>query len=426
MKLLDIARKDFIRSFRNVFFLFFGLGVPLLAAGIFYFAFGGLSAGDSGFQVPVTKVQVVNLDQAGPQYGGFSAGQFLVDFLRSEPMAALVEVSEAANAPAARAAVDRQEAGVAVIIPAGLSAAAFGSGEQATIELYQDPTLTLGPAIVKGILRQFVDGFAGTRIAAQVAAEQLPAHGLAVDEGLRQQIALDYGQWAQALGQGMQGGTSALLAVRSPTAQEEPANRMIRLIGLVMSGMMVFYAFYTGAATAMTLLQERESGTLPRLLTTPTPVSAILGGKALSTLALIALQATTLLVFAALVFGVPWGNALGLAMASLGLVVIATGFGIFVNSLLRNTRQAGIVYGGVLTVLGMGGMLTVFTGNVPGASPALDTVSLLTPHGWAVRSYGLLLYGGGPGDVLVPLVVMLALGAAFFAFGVWRFSRRLT
>ena len=38
-----------------------------------------------------------------------------------------------------------------------------------------------------------------------------------------------------------------------------------------MGGMMIFYAFFTGASTGQTILQEEEEGTLPRLFTTPTP-----------------------------------------------------------------------------------------------------------------------------------------------------------
>jgi len=50
-----------------------------------------------------------------------------------------------------------------VIIPAGLTAAMVNPGERAAVELYQDPTLTLGPGIVKGVVSQFVDSLAVAR-----------------------------------------------------------------------------------------------------------------------------------------------------------------------------------------------------------------------------------------------------------------------
>jgi len=423
MKLFAIALKDILRSIRNSFFLFFGLGVPLLATAIFYFAFGGAGSGD-GFELPVTPVQVVNLDQAGAEYGGFSAGQLLVAFLRSDALAGLVQVTEAADAAAARAAVDRQEAGVAVIIPAGLTAAAFGPGQGAAIELYQDPTLTLGPSIVKAIVGQFADGFAGSKIAVAAAAGELEARGLPVDDGLRRQIALAYAEWAQALGAGQEENTNTLLQVRAPAGPAAGSGGTMPIVALIMAGMMVFYAFYTAVASSMSILQEHETGTLARLFSTPTPQGTILGAKFLAAGVLVALQMTVLLALAWVIFGIDWGGFGAIALVTLGTVAAATGLGILINALLKNTRQGSIVYGGVLTVMGMGGMVSVFTGKMPGSGSAVDLASLVTPQGWAVRGYSFLLQGRGPLEVLPTAAVLLGMGIVFFAVGAWRFRRR--
>lgn len=420
MKVLDIALKDLLRSFRSMFFLMFGLGVPLLMAGIFYFAFGGL-ASDDGFEVPQTRVQVVNLDEPMSEYGGFSAGQILVEFLQMEELAALMEVTEATDAARARAAVDNQEAGVAVIIPAGLSAAVFDPAGQAAVEVYQDPTLILGPSIVKSIISQFVDTFAGSKIAANVAHERLPEQGVAVDAAMLQDVAMQYGSWSFSLSEG---GAGALLAVQSPLGKEKDANRMIGMVSLIMAGMLAFYAFFTGAASAMSILEEEESGTLPRIFTTPTPQSTILGGKFIATFALIVVQLAVLMTASALIFGTDWGAPLPLALASVALVVLAASFGIFIASLLKDTRQAGIVYGGVMTVLGMMGISSVFTANVPNVSPMVKTLPLIVPQGWAMRALRLVMEGGGVNDLLFPVAVMLILSVVFFLIGVLKFKKR--
>jgi ABC-type multidrug transport system permease subunit len=107
------------------------------------------------------------------------------------------------------------------------------------------------------------------------------------------------------------------------------------------------------------------------------------------------------------------------------MIVLSASFGLFVTSLLKDTRQSGIVYGGVLTMMGMVGMISIFTGQVPGATTgALDIVSLLVPQGWTVRAWQILQAGGGLGDVLVTLLVMLGLAAIFFAVGLLRFRKR--
>ncbi len=425
MKALDIAFKDMLRSSRSLSVWIFGLAVPLLMSAIFYFAFGGLGDDEGGFNLAVTKVVVVNQDQPAAQAGSFSAGQILADFVKSDSLKSILAVTEAADAASARAAVDRQEAGVAVIIPARLTAAMVNPGERAAVELYQDPTLTLGPGIVKGIVSQFVDSLAGSKVAAEVAYAQLAGHGLAADAATAQAIALEYGQWTATLGKSQQDGTSALIEVRRPAAKAESTNVVTNVVSMIMAGMMVFYVFFTGAASAQNILQEEEDGTLARLFTTPTPTSTVLGGRMVATFGTLILQVVVLLIASALLFKVNWGQPLPIVLVAASMIILAASFGLFVTSLLKDTRQSGIVYGGVLTMMGMVGMIGIFTGQVTGATGgAFEIVSLLVPQGWAVRAWQLIQAGGGVGDVLVTLLVMLGLAAVFFAVGLLRFRKR--
>jgi ABC-2 type transport system permease protein len=424
MKILDIALKDIVRSLRNYFFLGFGLGVPVLMGVIFYFAFGGL-AGEDGFEIARVDVVVVNLDEPLAEYDGFCAGEMLVGYLQSEELTGLLAATETDSVAGARGAVDRQEAGVAVIIPAGLSAAAFDPQGRAEIEIYHDPTLTIGPGIVKSVVSRFIDVLVGSKIAAGVAHGQLAGRGAAADAAILQSVATRYGEWSAALAEG-QGG-SALLDIRSPAgAEEKEENRVLELVGGVMTGMMVFYAFYTGAASALSILQEEEEGTLPRLFTTPTPASTILGGKLVAVFALVVVQVSVLMAFSSLIFKTAWGAAAPLAMAILGLVALAPSFGVFVMSWLKDTKQAGIVIGGVMTVLGMVGISSVFTGSVPGAGGGIaEMLPLFVPQGWAMQAWRLTVDGGTVDDVLLPFAVMIALAVAFFSVGVHRFGKRL-
>lgn len=126
---------------------------------------------------------------------------------------------------------------------------------------------------------------------------------------------------------------------------------------------MIFFAFFTGAGTLQTILVEEEKGTLPRLFTTPTPIPVILGGKTLGTLITLVVQVTVLMFFGRLVFGIHWGGWLPAGLAALSIVAISAATGLLLASLVRNTRQSGVIYGGVLTLTGMLGMITIFTGG---------------------------------------------------------------
>jgi ABC-2 type transport system permease protein len=420
VKALDIALKDMLRSFRSGFALVMMFVVPLLITGIMQFAFGGL-VGDGGFDLPVTRVQVVNLDQPGPQFS-VSFGQMLVGFLQDERLANLVQVTEADDEASARTAVENQDAGVAVIIPPDFTTATLMPAGNAEVTLYQDPTLTLGPSIVKGIVSQFVDGFVGAKIAASVVADQLGLRGVAVDAVLMQDVAMQYGAWAEALGQSWGEGPHPILNIQPPPTKAEPTGQETIIFGAIMAGMVIFFAFFTGASTAETIIREDEEGTLARLFTTPTPRAVILGGKFAAGFITLIVQVVVLMLASAVIFRIHWGEPLAVALVALGLVIVAVGFGRFIMSFLKSTRQAGPVMGTVLTLSGMvGGLFTTGFQNLPAT---YETINLLTPHGWVLRGWKLVLADGGVSDVLLPALVTLGMGIAFFAVGALVFRRR--
>jgi len=421
MKMLDIALKDLLRYLRTAFLVVMMFVVPLLMTGIFYFAFGGQGS-SAGFNVPVTRVQIVNLDRPPAQSSRLAFGEMLIEFLQHEKLATLLQVTIAPDGASAREAVKNRSAEVAVIIPANFTSAALTPGEGATITIVQDPARTLGPGIVKGLISQFVDGLVGAKIAASVVMEQFGQRGIAVQADTLQNVAVQYAAWAVAQGQSRGEGKNPALELEAPPRKVEPASEKTVVAGLIMTGMMLFFVFYTGAGTAESIIQEDEEGTLARLFTTPTLHSVILGGKFIGVFITIIVQLIVLLIASALAFGIHWGELPAVVLLSIGLVVAAAGFGVFVMSFVKNMRQAGPVVGGVLTLSGMvGGLFTTGIQNLPAA---YETIQLLTPHGWALRGWKLALAGGGVSDVLLPALVMLAMGAVYFAVGAFLFRKR--
>ncbi len=418
MKVLDIALKDMLRSFRSVFAVVFMFVLPLMTTGLIYFAFSGLGGEEGGFDLQVTQVQVVNREQSVSPYGDFSAGRMLIQFLQDERLANLLQVTETADEASARAAVERQEAGVAIIIPPDFTAAAFAPQGSTAVTLYQDPTLTLGPAIVKGLVDQYVDGLAGTIIAANVVADQLHERGAVVDEATMRAVTDRYVAWVQALGEE----AHPALNVHTPPSKAEPVDMMTKMIAGIMTGMLIFYAFFTGTGTAESIIREDEEGTLARLFSTPTPRTVILGGKFVAVFLTVIVQVLVTIIAGRIIFGIRWGKPVSVALAALGLVIAAAGFGVLIMSFLKSTRQAGPVTGGVLTVTGMaGGLFTTGFANLPAA---VETISLFTPQGWALRGWKAALAGGGLGEVFLPVAVNIGMGVVFFAVGALVFRKR--
>jgi len=422
MKILTIALKDLQQSFRSLFALGMMLAFPLLTTGVIYFAFGGLVSDGEEAEIAQVQVQFVNLDRSAAQAGNWSIGQELFNLLRSPALAGFLQATTSSDAAAARAAVDRQEADVAVILPRDLTANALAPEGQATVTLYEDPTATLGPQIVKGLVESLLDSFSGNRIALQVAQRQFQERGQPWTAAVAQRLTADYTAWAKAQGQALEGGSSSSLEIIPPPSRARPQSQLAEMVGQIMAAMMVFSVFFSGAATAESIIREDEEGTLSRLWTTPTSRNAILGGKFVAVVLILVAQVLALLVIAGVVFGIHWGRAETAALVILGLVVLAAGFGIFIMSLVRDTRQAGPVMGVVLTLSGMaGGVMTAYVPNLP---PVYDTITLFTPHGWALRALKMSLDGAGAAEVLAPVGVMLVLGAGLFLIGSSLFRRR--
>lgn len=433
MKAFDIALKDLTRSFRSAFAVIFMFGVPLLVTGMFYFMFGNVSE-NGGFNLPRTKVIIANMDQGGPKFqvnpknipGGRQAdtmGDLIVSILESDDMADLIEITFAPNPESARTSVDSQQAQVAIIIPADFSEQFADVREgKAVIEFYQDPTLTIGPAIMRSILNRFLDSMGGVKIAVNVFMDESNPS----DYALTGQFVQGYLDTSLALSEDLEG---ELLDVRTPsgtqqTEEEESQNALLSILAPIMGGMMVFYAFFTGTSTAQSILKEEEERTLPRLFTTPTPQVTILTGKLLSVFMTVFVQVVVLLIAARLIFGIHWGALLPVALTAIGIIFSAAAFGIFVNSFLKDTKQAGVLFGGVLSLTGMVGMISIFGGDSPSAATLGNTVSLLVPQGWAIRGLLQSLHGEPVGTILITMLVMLAWSAAFFIVGVLRFNKR--
>jgi ABC-type multidrug transport system permease subunit len=311
---------------------------------------------------------------------------------------------------------------VAVIIPPDFSAAALSPDRSAEVIIYQDPTLTIGPGIVKDVVSHFMDGFSGAKIAGQVAAGSLSAHGGQADLTLAYEAAQLYTAWLKSSGHDADDGSIPRLSIVSPAGETQSNDQGAALIGPIMAGMIVFFVFFIGANGAESIIREDEEGTLARMFTTPTSQAAILGGKFLGVVVSLSIQVALLLLASAVLFDIQWGQPATVALVSLGLIVASAGFGVMLMSFIKNSRQTGPVMGGVMTLTGMLGGL--FTTGIPNLPAAFEKVTLTMPHGWALQGWKLALSGAGPAQALTPVLVMLGMGLLFLAIGVALFRKR--
>lgn len=425
MKTFAIALKDLWRAFRSYFALAFMFGVPVLMTLLFAFLFGGtLSDEDNEFSLPVTEVILVDQDAGNPYIANLpydgetfnTMGELLVNILQDDAFTDVMDITLGRESDA-RSAVDDQTAGLAIVIPPAFSDAISGqASEDVRIEFYKDPDLSLGPQIVKSIVMGIVDGFSSGTLSIESILRTLESEGVTLTT--EERLAL-IGTLTQDSEDPMDVGASELTIIPPADVepQEEQGTFLATLLRSIMGGMMIFYAFYTGTSAAQTILEEEEKGTLARLFISPTDTRTILNGKLLTGILMVVVQIVILMVFSNLVFNINWGPFVSVAAFSIGLVLLANSFGIFIMSLVKSTKQAGILYGAVLTFTGMFGISSVFTGGTP-VEEAFKFLPLIVPQGWAMRTLEYawsgdlgktLLFSGG---MVVWTIVLFVIGNA--------------
>jgi ABC-2 type transport system permease protein len=416
MNVMDVAFKDLKRVFRSPFALVMMFGAPLLIAGLLYFAFGGMMGGSRSFTLPATRVVVANLDRPHLSGSTFKAGEMLIEFLQNKDLANVLQITMTLDEASARSEVDQQQADVALIIPENFTQSAIASEQTAAVLLYQDPTLTIGPGIVKDLVNHFMDGFSGNKIAMKVADSALRRSGMQPDAGLSEKTA---GQYSAYLGSSSH---AEALHIVSPSGEAAQTKSGSAMIGPIMAGMLILFVFFMGANGAQSIIREHEEGTLARLFTTPASVLTILSGKFVGVFVTLVIQTAVLLLVSALIFHITWGTPLSVILATLSLVIAATGFGVMLMSFIENTRQTGPMMGGVMVLTGMLGGL--FSNGIPNIPKVMGTIALIVPQGWAMQAWKLSLAGDTASAVLLPAMVLTLLGALFFTIGLVLFRKR--
>jgi ABC-type multidrug transport system permease subunit len=311
---------------------------------------------------------------------------------------------------------------VAVIIPTAFTEEYLAGSMDTAIVILQDPTLTIGPTVVRDMVTSFLDGVAGGGVAYQTINEQVNASGKTLDPASVQSLFERYADWYVDFQRAMfHTPEKAALVVISPTAgQEETSNSVQSMMGTVMVGQLIFFSFFTGAYAMMSILQESEEGTLARMFTTPTDRTTILAGKFLAVLFTVMLQGAVLLIAGHYLFKIIWGEPGSVMLSFIGQMFGAVGLAVLLVSFVKTTKQSGPVFGGALTVMGM--LSGLFTTNLDVA--IFDTLGKLTPQGWTLEAWTRSLAGAPPNELFVPFVVLMIMGTVMFIIGAATFRRR--
>lgn len=181
----------------------------------------------------------------------------------------------------------------------------------------------------------------------------------------------------------------------------------------------IFGVFFIVLTLASSFLQEKKDGTFQRILAAPLSKTALLIGKLLPYYLVNLIQIAMMFCIGVVVFGMKLGYLPALVVVSLALAAAANGLGLLVAALGKTEAQVnGLSVLLAITLSALGGMM-VPTFIMPNL---MKTLSLFTPHAWALAGYhDIIIRGLGMKDVLTEMFVLLGFASFFFVIALWRF-----
>jgi ABC-2 type transport system permease protein len=177
--------------------------------------------------------------------------------------------------------------------------------------------------------------------------------------------------------------------------------------------------------TAMSIAREREQGTFDQLLVTPFRPAEIMAGKAIPSVMIGTVQATTVLMVAQLWFRIPFAGSFATLYAGLGVFLLAAvGIGLFLSSLVATMQQAMLFSFVVILPFSLLSGLTTPIANMP---LVLQYFTCVNPLRYAIEiTQRVYLESATLGQLVPDLWPLAAIAAVMLPAAAWMFSRRLT
>jgi len=176
--------------------------------------------------------------------------------------------------------------------------------------------------------------------------------------------------------------------------------------------------------SAISIVREREQGTLEQLMVTPIRITEMVMGKTIPFMLIGYVIVCLITVVGTLWFGVPIRGNLGVLMALSGLYMLsALGLGMLVSSLAHTQQQAMML---AMFFIIPQILLSGFIFPIESMPEVLQWLTLVIPARYfLIIIRGVFLKGVGFAELIPETLGLAVLAAAIFGLAIFRFSRRL-
>lgn len=419
---------DLLRLLRSPAELAPVLGLPIVLVGLVGFVFGG--GGDSGKTPSVTVCLIDNDDTIFGSMLGMagerSSDAAQLNILRMEDMEEALEELEENRATAI------------IVLPEGLTDAIM-TQQPSTVEVITNPRQMLLPDVVVHGLEMVADALSAV---SYIYAEPLRTwHGwferdeapseieyLAMAAGWYRALDMDNSYlsgpvlWTDEFDEDEDDEPEASTGTAVTAVEETPAKRRLGVFDYILPGIGLF-GFLFGATSAVgDILRKQRDGRMQRTAVCPIPSRALLITSIVGAVAVAVMVQALIVAIGITVFGVYWGNFLGVALITIAGALAATGLLATLAGLSGSERQFGATSNIAVMAMCMFGGSMFPIDQMPAA---MRSLAHFTVNYWMIDGFRILQKGGSILDILQPVVILTVAGIVITFVGARLLARRI-
>jgi ABC-2 type transport system permease protein len=397
MRIIDLILKNINQIVRDWKAIFFMLVVPIIFTLLMGFIFGGFGGGEEDPRLPIG---FVDQDES-------AVSAHLLELLEGSETVHPVVLEDADKA---EEQVRKEELAVAVIVPTGYGDRIFDADPL-------QPTVILDASTPAGTTVQSDIHTAMMRLLGGVQTAKLSADQLADADRAFLMATLE-----KAL-EAWQAPPLTVAVTQPGIAEEREEDTSAVPGGFAHASVanLVQFSLMGVIGAAETIVNERKSRTLQRMLTTTISRAEIILAYFLTIFILNLVQIGLMVAFGAGLLGVDYMQEPAAILLMATTTSLCTGgIGLLIGVLSKTTDQVAMF--SVIPTLVMAGLGGAWM-PLELTSEAFQFVGRLTPVAWAIEGFeNIVVRGMALDSVLLPAGVMLAYAIALFALAAWRFK----
>jgi ABC-2 type transport system permease protein len=394
-----LARKDFIRKWRNPVVIMGFLLLPLIFTAMFGLIFGRAEEKT----LPRISVLTVDKDQSF-----FS--EFFLSFFKQGELGQSIKINKVKEEEG-RKLMDKGKASALIIIPEKFGENIW-DGKPVELVLLKNPSEQFLPQIVEEICDiaslLFSSFFS-------VFSDELSSIKGFIDKD--KVIDKELSSFSIQARNKIEGISKFILppviSLKQKTVQGKEESPL-SVASYILPAMSIMFLLFICNIVFEDVLREKETGTLLRMAVSPLKISDFIWSKILISATIGILCSLVLIVLGRIIFSIHWGNLFLVFLIVFCLNIMIAGFISFLYSFIRTERQAGAVLSSVIIVMSLLGGSMVPVENFPAF---IQNISKLTLNYWGIRAFRKAAVGSPFQEVFPILTGMVCAGILFSLLG---------